>query len=218
MLGYEEVKGLLLQGYEVKLPEWQGYWKMNEKQDGIEVHTKDGKVLDTPHIMYTFHNNWEIATVDNCPVLKKEKEAKNNERSFKIIDVTVFGATPVVVIQRDGSNRPEVLRVSDFEKLVGSRAEAMRMTRDFTLSTLPKGLKGMMSGMLEEIEGIINLAEEYDKENVEIEQELECGCDCPICRGEIDEIDEEDIMMIGKILEDITGGAIRLKAVEIARG
>lgn len=82
MLTYEEVKGLLLQGYEVKLPEWQGYWKMNDEKDGIEVHTKDGKILDTPQIMYTFHSNWEIATVDNCPVLRREKLENNKKEKF----------------------------------------------------------------------------------------------------------------------------------------
>ena len=150
MLNYEEVKGLLLQGYEVKLPEWQGYWKMNDEKDGIEVHTKDGKILDTPQIMYTFHSNWEIATVDNCPVLRREKLENNKKKNFEIIDITVLnlspfiGDTPIIVVKMDGEERPKMLRLSEFEELVGGREEVMKMFMEFTLSKTPKELKKML--------------------------------------------------------------------------
>ena len=218
MLGYEEVKGLLLQGYEVKLPEWQGYWKMNEKQDGIEVHTKDGRVLDTPHIMYTFHNNWEIATVDNCPVLKKEKSKDNGSKGFEIIDMDIInipfiGQTPVIVRMKDGETKPTVMKITDFEEMVGGRVEAMRLTKEFTMSSIPEEARELFSFIDNKLEEIINLAEELENEEETEEDEEEC--DCPICRGEID---EDDIMMIGKIIEDITGGAIRFDGIEVVRG
>lgn len=208
MLNYEEVKGLLLQGFEVKLPEWEGYWKMNEKKNGIEVHTKDGEILDTPDIMYTFHSNWEIATVDNCSILKKEK-SKNTKKTgmgFEVIDmdiikVPLIGAMPVVIIKKDGETEPTILKTSEFEELVGGRVEAMEMLKEFTLSSVPKEARELFSFIDNKLSEIVALASEIDEED-------EKKCDCPICS---EEITEETIEMIGNMLSEITGGAIRVK-------
>lgn len=204
MLNYEEVKELLLQGYKVKLPEWQGYWKMNERQDGIEVHTKKGEILDTPNIIYTFHNNWEIATIDNCPVLKKEEEVKsNNKVDLKIIDIATiehpfFGATPIVVVKVEGEERPKILRLLEFEELAGGRVEAVKMAMDFTLSKMPEELREVFSslGMIDELNNMVNLVEKPEEEE---EEEV----DMEETDGDIEEFE--------KFLGNIIGRALRRK-------
>lgn len=204
MLNYEEVKELLLQGYKVKLPEWQGYWKMNERQDGIEVHTKKGEILGTPNIIYTFHNNWEIATIDNCPVLKKEEEVKgNNKVDLKIIDIATiehpfFGATPIVVVKVEGEERPKILRLLEFKELAGGRVEAVKMAMDFTLSKMPEELREVFSslGIIDELNNMVNLVEKLEEEE---EEEV----DMEETDGDIEEFE--------KFLGNIIGRALRRK-------
>lgn len=61
-ISYNEAKQLLLQGVEIKLPEWEGYWKFNAENKTIEAHLKNGNVAQAM-AEYTLHDNWEIATI-----------------------------------------------------------------------------------------------------------------------------------------------------------
>lgn len=68
----------LLEGHRIKRVPWGGYWQW--ENDTIMMHCKDGKVLDirqTKDVAFTIGNincsDWEIATPENCELLKKEK-------------------------------------------------------------------------------------------------------------------------------------------------
>ena len=100
-LSYEEAKNLLLQGYPIKLTNWLGYWKLNLKTNEIEVHLKTGKIIKTPNAKYTLQENWELATEENCPVLKKEKSKKDIE-ILDTYEIYVFGEHRLVIKIREG--------------------------------------------------------------------------------------------------------------------
>lgn len=66
----------LKKGYKIKIPEWVGYWKLED--NSIKMHCKDGKVLDiteTEDIFYTLgfivRDDWEIVdgNIENIPVI-----------------------------------------------------------------------------------------------------------------------------------------------------
>lgn len=162
-LNYEQAKQHLLRGHEIKLPSWKGYWKMNKEQNGIEVHTKDGEVLDTPNIMHTFHDNWEIATVNNCPILreemfKKSREtfSKRNKCNLKIVDLGIahlpFGEEiPVVKIIRDGEKETKKVSLGRFEEMVGGHENSIELIKDFVISNAPEKIRDLMLNIEKEI-------------------------------------------------------------------
>ncbi len=70
----------------LKRKHWSGYWKYDKKTDKIFMHCHDGKIIEirkTTDLLYTLGNvlsaDWEVATVDNCPVLKFEINNKIKE-------------------------------------------------------------------------------------------------------------------------------------------
>ena len=68
---------LMKQGYKVKMPNWLGYWSI---EDGtIKMHCKDGLVLDireSEDVFYTLNfilsDEWMIADETNSPVINSE--------------------------------------------------------------------------------------------------------------------------------------------------
>jgi hypothetical protein len=64
----------LVSGYKIKLPEWGGYWFMDNQSRGVNapfteeyiksnvrVYTKDGEILATPHFeKYEHREDWEV--------------------------------------------------------------------------------------------------------------------------------------------------------------
>lgn len=66
-------------GAKVKLPSWGGYWRWDEDEQTIMMHTKEGNVLDireTQRVEFTMTNicsyEWIIADESNCPLLGGE--------------------------------------------------------------------------------------------------------------------------------------------------
>lgn len=54
---------LLSEGNKIRLPEWAGYWSIStdESKGLIEVYTKDGETLYTPHFeKYGMREDWEV--------------------------------------------------------------------------------------------------------------------------------------------------------------
>lgn len=57
-MNFEQAQDALAKGQKVKLSDWSGYWFSNNGQ--IMVFTKDGDILDTPHIdRYKDRDDWE---------------------------------------------------------------------------------------------------------------------------------------------------------------
>lgn len=58
-MNFREALKLLYKGSRLTLPEWEGYWFV---EDGlIKVHTKDGRDLDTPFFKeYCDRTDWKI--------------------------------------------------------------------------------------------------------------------------------------------------------------
>lgn len=53
----------LSEGRKIRLPEWIGHWEIStdESLGLIEVHTKDGEILYTPHFeKYGMREDWEV--------------------------------------------------------------------------------------------------------------------------------------------------------------
>lgn len=72
-----EALELMKQGYTVKMPNWAGFWKL--ENGNIMMHCKNGEVLDirqTNDILYTLgfilSDEWVLAGESNCPVLLGE--------------------------------------------------------------------------------------------------------------------------------------------------
>jgi hypothetical protein len=58
-MNFDQAKEAMINGHKVKLPEWTGYWFA----DGLNIGvlTKNGDVLDTPHIeKHKDRDDWEI--------------------------------------------------------------------------------------------------------------------------------------------------------------
>lgn len=80
-MGFREAFNVMRgRGKPVKLGHWDGYWIW--AHDTIMMHCRDGSVLDirdTQNVEYTINNaltgGWEIATPENCAVLRREMEA-----------------------------------------------------------------------------------------------------------------------------------------------
>ena len=65
-MNFKEAYEALKQGAMIKMPEWAGYWKWEDKS--IKMHCKDGRILDireTMDVGYTLsfimRDDWEIA-------------------------------------------------------------------------------------------------------------------------------------------------------------
>ena len=72
----KEAMDLLFSGVDIKHPSWEGYWHFNKEIGVVEMHCKDGSVLDiraTDRIEYTMKNiasdKWVVATPGNTPIL-----------------------------------------------------------------------------------------------------------------------------------------------------
>lgn len=58
-MNFDHAKQAMLDGHKVKLPEWTGYWFGDGPN--IKVFTKNGDILDTPHIdKYKDRDDWMI--------------------------------------------------------------------------------------------------------------------------------------------------------------
>lgn len=73
---WREAWGLMLKGHDVKLPSWGGFWRFNKEKEIIEMHCKEGVVIDirnTDRVFYTYNNiasdKWMLATPENTPIL-----------------------------------------------------------------------------------------------------------------------------------------------------
>ena len=56
-LSFSEVLELLKNGYKAKVPEWQGYWKLEKGK--IMAHCADGEVVEATHFQVNvFRNDW----------------------------------------------------------------------------------------------------------------------------------------------------------------
>lgn len=63
-------------GYTVKRPHWAGYWQLDTKNEVLNMHTKEGKVIEireTDRLLYTLENiaadDWIVAAASNTPIL-----------------------------------------------------------------------------------------------------------------------------------------------------
>lgn len=63
-------------GYTVKRPHWAGYWQLDAKNEVLNMHTKEGKVIEireTDRLLYTLENiaadDWIVAAASNTPIL-----------------------------------------------------------------------------------------------------------------------------------------------------
>lgn len=61
----------------IKCVEWEGYWQFDKSKNTIFIYCKDKTIIDIRNcedLEYTFNfiatGNWEIATCENCKVLK----------------------------------------------------------------------------------------------------------------------------------------------------
>lgn len=73
-MNFKEAFELMKQGKKIKLPNWEGYWAL--ENDNIMMHTKNNEVinlLDTQRPKYTFENmasnEFMIADEENTPIL-----------------------------------------------------------------------------------------------------------------------------------------------------
>ena len=70
---FKEAYELLKNGKKVKLPDWKGYWVVEDNT--IKMHTKDGRILsitETEDVFYTLNfivnrDDWEVVD-DNYEV------------------------------------------------------------------------------------------------------------------------------------------------------
>lgn len=78
---FQAAYSYLKRGHDIKLPEWGGFWRWNKKINSIDIHTRDGRVLDireTNDVDYTlgfmFRDDWELVS----DFVKVEKEVDTN--------------------------------------------------------------------------------------------------------------------------------------------
>lgn len=169
-LSYNEAKKLLLQGVDVKLPEWEGYWRFDTEEKQIFAHLKSGGIVPAQAI-YTLNENWEVATVDNCPVLKKELEAKmiiSNGKILKILPKMVKGRRDLIILFKSGMKIVEINHLALCD-LVGFE-EAKRMIRNHMeedmLQDFPEEVRDMVKDLFKTLdEACDNIVNEIEKEN-----------------------------------------------------
>ena len=75
---FKEAYELLKNGKKVKLPDWKGYWVVEDNT--IKMHTKDGRILsitETEDVFYTLNfivnrDDWEVVDdkTDHLPLCK----------------------------------------------------------------------------------------------------------------------------------------------------
>ena len=77
-MSFKQIFSAFVSGEKIKRKAWKGYWRYYFSK--IEMHSKDGTVTnfcDTNDILFTIshitENDWEFATVENCPVLAEEQ-------------------------------------------------------------------------------------------------------------------------------------------------
>ena len=176
-LTYEEAKQLILQGYNVKLPPWKGYWTKSTKDvGGIEVHLKNGDIVYTPDIKYTFYDNWEIATSENCEVLRKEIEAGKTNKEHEKPDIRIldYAISPVtdemtVKVLFVDSNELKYLNFDDFLNIVddnilieGKEKVLNKIINEIVVSQLPYEEQDTGSSLLNNLQGLLEVLEETD--------------------------------------------------------
>lgn len=157
-LSYEEAKKLLLQGHPIKLPNWLGYWKLNKNTYEIEVHLKTGKIIKTPNAKYTLQENWELATEENCPMLKKEKE--KSKKDIEIIgtcEVYIFGSHILAIKFKEGEEI-RTLPLNMFIEKVGFEKTNNLMTEYF-IKNAPDSLKPVIKEADESINELLKTIE-----------------------------------------------------------
>ena len=78
-MNFKEALANLRKGLPIKREYWEGYWI--KEGNRIVIHLKEGDNLDlqdTNDILFTLSNiaedDWEIATVDNCPRMVQDNE------------------------------------------------------------------------------------------------------------------------------------------------
>lgn len=75
-MNFKQAMGLLKKNIDIKLPEWEGFWRycydLDTKEETIKMHCKDGAILDirdSKDIFFTLDNicsdRWIIASYDN---------------------------------------------------------------------------------------------------------------------------------------------------------
>lgn len=157
-LSYEEAKNLLLQGHPIKLPNWLGYWKLNLKTNEIEVHLKTGKIIKTPNAKYTLQENWELATEENCPVLKKEKEkSKKDMEIIETCEVYIFGSHILAIKFKEGEEI-RTLPLNMFIEKVGFEKTNSLMTEYF-MKNAPDKLKPLIKDVDDATDNLIKTIE-----------------------------------------------------------
>lgn len=64
---FQAAYAYIKRGHDMKLPEWGGFWRWNEDKKSIDIHTREGKVLDireTDDLDYTmsfmFRTDWQF--------------------------------------------------------------------------------------------------------------------------------------------------------------
>lgn len=168
-LPYNDAKQLLLQGVCIKLPEWEGYWKFNTEEKQIFAHLKSGEVVPA-QAKYTFNENWEIATIDNCPILKREMLAKQIISNGKIINIvprrTKIGRD--LIIQFLSERKVLEVNFGAFCALVGSdKAKEMivKYINESVFGDFPKEIRDEVEKLLESLDKVCeSIAKEAKKE------------------------------------------------------
>lgn len=169
-LSYNDAKQLLLQGVCIKLPEWEGYWRFDTEEKQIFAHLKSGAIAPA-QATYTFNENWEVATVDNCPVLKKEFEAKmiiNNGKILKILPKMVKGRRDLIILFKSGMKIVEINHLGLCDLVGFDKAKEMirnHMEEDM-LKDFPEEVKVMVKDLFKSLdEACENIVNEIEKEN-----------------------------------------------------
>jgi len=176
-LTYEEAKQLILQGYNVKLPTWEGYWTKSTKDvGGIEVHLKNGDIVYTPDIKYTFYDNWEIATSENCEVFRKEIEAGKTKKKLekpdiKILDYSISPVTDEMTVKVlfVDTNELKYLNFDDFLDIIddnilieGKESVLNRIINEIVVSQIPYEEQETGSNLLNNLQGLLEVLEGTD--------------------------------------------------------
>lgn len=157
-MSYNEAKQLLLQGVCIKLPEWEGYWKFCPDTSHILAHLKNGEVV-IASAKYTLHDNWEIATIENCPILRQEIEAKQLVMNEKIVNIKP-NTSPEnfeMEIKIVSGDKGIVLNYDGLCVVVGNEL-ANSMIENFLLEQAPKESREMVKDLFKILDEFCELA------------------------------------------------------------